>query len=234
VHQTKFPPFSELIGQRTLLLGEPSTGKTTYSFQFLCFLLIRENVIPSEISVIDFAPPRISIGHYSIGGTFREIFLNLSGETRIPTTLLKGVRWLDQKYMEITKANVPNQFAMPRHDASSAEDVLKACCDNYKIAAKQLLNFLDYPTDYLIINDLGIFLHVGGFALLKRALFCTRTALLNAYFGRTLMQDCGSNISSREKRLLQLLSKTLSTFVLSKQFPCGDSHSELLELDFFN
>ncbi len=206
------PRIDELVGRNTLLLGETNSGKTRFTFNFLRHLLEQKLYDPKEISVLEFAPDRVHAGNVVIGGTLKEILQ----ESHLPSkSLLKSINsihWIDQESIAPQALPIP-KILTPRYSARSAQDVLNACCANFAATQKQLLHFSRNPTKVLLINDVGIYLHLGGVRFLKKIFALSQTVLFNAYYGTTLLKDWGSYISRREKIMLLLLSKSLDTYI---------------------
>ena len=75
-----------------------------------------------------------------------------------------------------------------------------------------------YPTPFLIINDVSIFLHLGGLRYLLKVLGFAQTVLINGYQGNSLLQDLGTHISARESRLMRILSRHLTSYTTSPEF----------------
>ena len=48
--------FNNCIGHHTILYGETNTKKTYYTAEFVKFLLEKKEIIPEEITILDFAP----------------------------------------------------------------------------------------------------------------------------------------------------------------------------------
>ncbi len=208
----KNPPRLEaLVGRNTLLLGETNSGKTRFTFNFLCHLLEQKLCDPSEISVLEFAPTRVQEGQISIGGTLREILHESKLLSSSFRRLMDSVHWVDHDANKFHPHTIP-KILTPRYSARSAQEVLSACCANFAATQKQLLYFARNPTKVLLINDVGIYLHLGGLRLLKKTLAVSQTALVNAYYGTTLLKDWDSYISRREKIMLSLLSKFLDSY----------------------
>ncbi len=130
---------------------------------------------------------------------------------------MDSIHWVDHEANKFHPHIIP-KILTPRYSARSAQDVLNACCTNFAATQKQLIYFSRNPTKVLLINDIGIYLHLGGLRLLKKVLTVTETAILNAYYGQTLLADYGSNITRREEIMLLLLSKSLDIY-FCKRFP---------------
>ena len=200
------PKFKDLFGKKTLILGETGTGKTFFSFNYLKFLL-NNSILPKEITVLDFGPPVIQKPTFSIGGTFAECISLMDGQD---TILKPKILEVLEKFAEsIDGEDESNKLTIltPRFSAQTADQVIQSCCHNYRICKKQFDAFIRHPTKYLIINDVGIFLHLGGLYDLLKTMKQAETVLLNAYWGKRLVKDYGSNISSREHQILKVLGR---------------------------
>ncbi len=209
----KNPPcIEQLAGRKTLLLGETNTGKTRFTFNFLCHLLEEHSFKPTEISVLEFAPTRVQKGHIVIGGTLRDLLQESTPLTPSFMKLINSVHWIQRESSDPCTVT-PAKILTPRYSAKSSQDVLNACCVNFSATQKQLFFYIQNPTKVLIINDVGIYLHLGGLPLLKKTLRLSQTCLFNAYLGRNLLDDKGSYISRREEIMLLLLSYALDTYM---------------------
>jgi hypothetical protein len=209
----KNPPLhKDLVGRKTLLLGETNSGKTRFTFNFLCHLLEEHSFEPTEISVLEFAPTRVQAGQTVIGGTLRDLIQESTPLTPSFMKSINSVHWIQRESSDPCTLT-PAKILTPRYSAKSTQDVLKACCVNFSATQKQLLYYIQNPTKVLIINDIGIYLHLGGLPLLKKAIGLSKTTLFNAYLGKNLLDDKGSYISRREEIMLRLLSKDLDTYL---------------------
>ena len=158
-------------------------------------------------SILDFAPEKRIVKDRYIGGriveSFNEILLeytNLSPEIELmKSQILEG-----------------EQILPPRLLGQNSMEVLENCYSNFKICNSLLLNYLQNPTPILIINDIGIFLHLGGLRTVEKALNLSTTALINAYYGDFIADDYGSYISRREKIMLGLLARKMETIYFNK------------------
>jgi len=206
------PLFSNILSQKVLIMGETGVGKTTFTFKFLKFLIETQHIAPSSISILDFAPPRFKIGEKWIGGTLDEL---IQTQKHLDSRILQQfeqMHWIKKEIFHLDPIK-ESQFLTPRLSAQSAEEVIHACCKNFNMCIPMIHHFLAHSTPILIINDVGIFLHVGGIHYIKKMMNQANTVLLNAYFGQNLIVDKGSHISEREVRILHLLSKYCTTFL---------------------
>ncbi len=213
----KPPRIENLVGHKSLVLGETNSGKTRFTFDFLCYLLEQESFPPNDISILEFAPPRIQTGRTVIGGTLREVMQEYKSFSNEFRKTVNSIHWVEQESAAPNTSTTPRILA-PRYSAHSTQEVLKACFANFTATEKQLLYFSHNPTKVIIINDVGIYLHLGGLSLLKNVLALAGTALFNAYYGITFLNDWGSNISRREQIMLELLSRSLNTY-LCEHYP---------------
>jgi hypothetical protein len=200
------------MGRKTLLLGETNSGKTRYTFNFICSILQSRKFAPADISVLDFAPFRVQLPNSGIGGTIRETLQETDHLSASQVKMMESVRWIERATCDHKRQKSP-KILTPRYSAKSPQDVLNACCNNFIVTQRQLLYYFRHPTKVLIINDVGIYLHLGGLRLLTKVFALPQTALLNAYFGRNLLDDKGSYISRREEIVLLLLSNTVDTYL---------------------
>jgi energy-coupling factor transporter ATP-binding protein EcfA2 len=163
---------ADILGRKTLITGESGSGKTKLAARLLeeLTLLIR----PEKITVVDLAPRRVG----RIGG-------------KIPDYADVGskVRYLS-----------PEIVYTPRLTGESCEQVLHLARLNRKNMEPLLNQFIQNPTEALIVNDITLYLHLGK---LEKVLDCVRVArtfLATAYYGSKLANDFGAGISSREER----------------------------------
>jgi hypothetical protein len=202
-----FLKFPTIIENKTLILGETGVGKTLVTTNFLIYLIHDLNIEPKEVSLLDFAPPQKTHGDLKLGGTIEEILISH------PNFLAKANRSNNSDIQKILKkinhikSSTGENIQTPRFSASNSQEVLCACLKNFEITIDILQQYLKHPSKYLIINDLGIYLHMGSPLIVKEALKISKTVLMNAYMGNNLLDDKGSNISIREKHLLKKFEK---------------------------
>ena len=178
-----------------LLIGESDTSKTLSISFFILNLVKEKNITPEEISIIDFGPPKFQRSGVFIGG--------------------KVIDYLDiftKKYPELQKVRYilkEDKFRAPRSDAKNTQHVLNLCFKNWQKAREHLKIYEKDPTSVLIINDLSIYLHMGSLSQIKRIKEKANIFFANAYSGKRLLMDMGSNISSAEIRLLKKFSESM-------------------------
>ncbi|MBS7625927.1 hypothetical protein KEJ51_02640 [Candidatus Bathyarchaeota archaeon] len=181
--------YLELARRKTLILGEISTGKTSLTARFLKEALQTEN--PKDITLIDMAPDKIIHRGKPIGGRILDI-------TELPCAM---------------RVLQPSRVNPPRHSAKSKEELLKFVEDNRKAIEEVLDIYLDRPTPILFINDLSIYLQSGRWRKIFEAMNRSETFIANAYYGETLKEDLGTEVSEVEKRLVEKLSDRVDLII---------------------
>lgn len=163
----------ELVGRKTVIVGEAGTGKTKLLAEILKELSTFFG--PSEITVIDLAPERIS----GIGG---------------PLSL----------YIDVSAFHYlrPMRVYAPRLMACNAEDLLRYAAHNAESARKLFDEYRRIGSTVLAVNDLTIFLHSGEVEELLKTVQRAKTFLATAYMGERLSEDFGTGLTRREKEKL--------------------------------
>lgn len=165
---------AELVGKKTVIVGEAGAGKTKLLAEFLReFLRLFGRC---KITVIDLAPEKIA----GIGGPLN-IHLDLSGF----------------HYLR------PGLVYAPRLMACNAEDVLRYAKHNAEQARKLFEIYLQGPTEVLAVNDLTIYLHAGEVEEIIDIARRANTFVATAYQGERLSEDFGTGISMRERQKLE-------------------------------
>lgn len=168
----------DILGKRTLILGEASSGKTKLAAKLLRELI---NIVdPRKIAVIDLAPEKIG----DLGGRLTD-YVNLTVEI---------------KYL------APEKVYMPRLTGTSPEEILHYAELNRKKMEPLLNGFIQNPTETLIINDITLYLHLGELKTVLECARLARTFLATAYHGSRLADDLGTGITSRERQLTEELA----------------------------
>ena len=176
--------FINCIGNHTLLYGEADTGKTYLTAKFIEFLINSENVNPDDISILDFAPPLNYFNNLKIGGKIKD-FSKLSLQCRnIP---LKG------------------EIIPPRFAASNKKQLFDYLCHNYQITSLCIKSFKQEPTNYLIVNDISIYLHLGNKSSLLILLNSVSTFFGNTYYGVEIRSDFSKLLCLKERRRVEFL-----------------------------
>ncbi|MBN2154737.1 MAG: hypothetical protein JW776_01655 [Candidatus Lokiarchaeota archaeon] len=185
-HQLRLLAFSECLGKSVLLFGESNVGKTEITSEFLSFVLSSSKL--EKIYVVDIGPERFRMGGLEIGGKISDF---------------------DDTYHtnpKVTTFSYP--ITPPRSNSSSYLEIYKKSLQNYKIIIKDMEKIVEYLFSQqsiscaLIINDLSIFLHMGSLRLIRSLLKTSHTIFVNSYYGTVLSDDFGSNLTFRERVLV--------------------------------
>jgi len=188
-----------------LLVGESDTSKTLSISFFILNLIKEKKVKPEVITILDFGPPKFQRSGVFIGGRvsdYLDIFASVYPD-------LQKVRYILKE----------EKFRAPRSDAKNTQHVLNLCFKNWQKAREHLKIYEKDPTAVLIINDLSIYLHMGSLSQIKRIKEKADIFFANAYSGKRLLMDMGSNISSAEIRLLKKFSESMDvTFKTTPHF----------------
>lgn len=176
------PSFKDLLGKKTLIMGDVGAGKTKLTRRLLTEAISLG--YSREITVIDMAPETEIIDGRPIGGRLLE-----------PAERPNGVRYL-----------APLRVEMPRVKAASAEELRHLVDLNARRIRPLLEMYLDAPTPILFINDVSIYLQSGHLHPLIDAIEKAETAIINGYYGEYLAEDMGTGVSAVERRLMERLS----------------------------
>ncbi|MCX8201693.1 MAG: hypothetical protein RMI43_06695 [Candidatus Caldarchaeum sp.] len=174
----------ELLGKKTIIIGETGTGKTKLLAEILgklCGLLG-----PSKITVIDLAPEKIR----GTGG---------------PLTL-----YIDTTPFHYLR---PAVVYAPRLMACNAEDVIRYAKHNAEKSKELFEKYLQRPTELLAINDMTIYLHAGETDQLIKVVEKAATFLATAYYGEKLADDFGTGLSRLEKEKLEIILEKVDNVV---------------------
>lgn len=180
--------FDECIGHSTLLYGETDTKKTLYTAKFVKFLLESKKINPQEISILDFAPKLAFFKDLKIGGRIQDYY---------------------NKSIKCKNFIFEGEIIPPRLKAKSKSELYKNICSNYKITSKILNNFKENPTDFLIINDISIYLHLGSKRYILETIFRVNTFFGNSYYGTFIKSKFPTLLSINEKKKVNFLIKNI-------------------------
>lgn len=180
----------DVLGKKVLIIGEAGSGKTRLAAQLLQKLMVDLN--PEEITAIDLAPEREG----SIGG-------KLTDYVKLP----RAVRYLS-----------PGEVYKPRLAGDSPEKVLCYAELNRRNMEPLLNEFIRNPTNVLIINDVTLYLHSGELETVLKCAKKAKTFLATAYYGSKLAEDLGTEISLRERQLVDELASLMDLVIRTD--PC--------------
>ena len=173
----------EIEGKKVLIAGDICSGKTAYTAKVVEKILKQNK--EEEITILDFAPE-----HGKIGASLRQ-------------------------YLKLNLKNyfAPEKVEAPRLEGGSGEEVVMLAEKNARSMAPLLKRYLERPTKYLIINDVSLYLQAGDYELLRNCIKKAETAVINSYYGRSLSDDKGSNISAIERRNVETLMKDVDLVI---------------------
>ena len=145
-----------------------------------------------KIFVFDMAPERFQTQNTAIGGKLTDYDSSFQQDSKIEA---------------FTYSINP-----PRSKSTNQKEVYENCVRNFQQIFRdfnELINLvLQNPKDEigLLINDLSIYLHLGSYIPFLKILKSPTTVFINSYFGEKLAHDYDSNISWRERIVVQALS----------------------------
>jgi len=179
--------FDDLLGKKTLIIGDVGRGKTRFTRELL-IEAVRKGYA-SWITVIDMAPKQIFIKGSTAGGKLLK-----PGEFK--------VRCLDAEDVKT-----------PRLSAKSPNELLELAEYNRRNLERLLMRFKASPTRILFINDVSLYLQRGNFDLLWSTLEGAETAIVNGYYGEKLRDDLGTGLSERERKLMERLAAKVDVLI---------------------
>jgi len=174
----------DLLGRRTLIVGDVGSGKTKLLAEIIQQLV--KKGYAREITLIDLAPPRIG----KIGGWISEY---------IDTSTINYLR--------------PNRIYAPRTEAKTPQQLIQYAEHNLREARKTLQKYLENPTKILAINDITIHMHAGEVEEIQELVEKAETFIATAYRGKTLENDKATGITEREKQKLNQLIKVVDKII---------------------
>jgi len=174
--------FQDLIGKRAVIYGDVGAGKTRLTVR-----LLDEAVAmgwADEVTIIDMAPKRTTIGDSRVGGRLSEA----------AASTVAGLRYL-----------APRKVETPRLAASNGAELLSLVEKNRRRIERLLSRFTKAPTMVLFLNDISIFLQSGDFDALWAVMHQASTVVANGYYGKTLSHDFSTGVSTLERGLMERL-----------------------------
>jgi hypothetical protein len=164
---------TDILGKKTLILGESGSGKTKTAARLAKELMAIER--PGRMTIIDFAPRRTN---------------HTGGKLTDYVTIAEGVRYL-----------TPKEVQTPRLTGTSQRQILRLARLNRKQMEPLLNQFTKNATEILIMNDITLYLHIGRLQRILQCVRLAKTFLGTAYYGTKLAKDLETGISLREKQL---------------------------------
>ena len=186
--------YKHLIGKSTLFYGETDTKKTYYTARFIDYLIDFQRNDPEEISILDFAPKLMLINGLKIGGKLNDY---------------------SDKTLECRTIQLEGEIIPARLKARNKKELFENICHNYKITSKALKKFSEKPTEFLLINDVSIYLHLGDKAYLLNTIKKANTFCGNSYYGSKIKIGVGALLSKKEKKRVEFLIKNLDNSILT-------------------
>jgi hypothetical protein len=189
--------YEEIIGQKTLILGDINTGKTTLTADVLKELCGRG--LADSIAVIDMAP-------------------EIPGELAAG----KGLRGVGGKLLPPGGCKVlylTGRFVAPRLSSKTEEEAMEKARRNRRIVGRLFSRLNRSPKEILLVNDISMAVQTGTSAGLIRALERSPTVVANGYWGDRLG---GGPLTVREKsemtRLKEYFEQKGRVLILEERF----------------
>jgi hypothetical protein len=187
----------EVIGRKTLILGDINTGKTTLTRNIMAGLCDRG--LGEQIAVVDLAP---------------EIPGEIAAQRGLPGA---GGKLLPPEGCNVLY--LTGHFIAPRLTSKTEEEACEKARRNRRIIAGLLRRLKRSPREILVVNDISMALQAGTTGSLIRALTPGATIVANGYWGERLG---GGKLTAREKARMQELrsyfEKEGRVFVLEQRF----------------
>jgi len=187
--------FNEFIGSHTILYGETNTKKTYYTAKFVQFLVEAKGIDPKEISILDFAPKLCVFKNVKIGGKIIDFY---------------------PQCFKCNNISFEGEIIPPRLTAKNKKELYKYAFENYEKTRDTLNKFNEAPTQFLIINDISIFLHCGDKKFLLKSLNAVNTFFGNSYYGSSIKRNFTIFFSLKEKFAVSYLLKRVDKSYFTK------------------
>lgn len=171
----------DFMGKKVLIVGDVGSGKTISTLNIVNKFI--EFDFGSEITILDFAPTSIYYSGKRVGGKFIEYSFNQN---------------LVKRYISV------NTYP-PRILGKCRDEVLMYAKINRRNCEYAIKEFIDNPSNILIINDISIYYHIGDLGLIVDALKLCKTFIGNAYFNGFIEDKFSTGISVNEREMTKLL-----------------------------
>ncbi len=150
-------------------------------------------IAPMKISILDFAPKMRVVENLKIGGKIEDFF--------------EGIKKCNNITFE-------GEIIPPRLMSRNKQELQANAYKNYQKTRNLLEKFTKKPTDFLIINDISLFLHVGNKRILMESINKARTFFGNTYYGDSIKDKSTSLFSTIEKyKVKNLIKKIEKTYL---------------------
>ncbi len=179
---------NELIGKKTLVIGDVGRGKTKLTIKIINDLI--KFGFKDEITILDFAPNKIKINAIIAGGKLIDF----------------GFKVNSIKYFT-------SKFHAPRLTGKRSNIIIELARINRVRCEELFRKYLLDPTSILIINDISIYFQVGDLGLILEALKFAETFIANGYYGEKLEEDLGSGISFNERLMMDKLINLMDNII---------------------
>jgi GTPase SAR1 family protein len=177
---------SEIVGLKTLIVGDVGAGKTRLTRRLLDEAL---EMNLERVTVIDMAPDVVNIEGVSVGGALLGAY---QGDTRLLRL---------------------NDIKTPRLSAKSPEELLQLADHNRREIEGLLDAFDAEPSGTLFINDVSIYLQRGDLERLWSILSGDKTVVVNGYLGERLKEDLGTGLSQNERCQMEDLASRMDLVI---------------------
>ncbi len=182
--------FIELLGKKTLIIGDVGAGKTKLTLELISQAI--ETGHAKDTTIIDMAPATKLVNRRKVGGRLSEMM-------EIP----KQMRYL-----------APEKVETPRLSAKDADHLLHLIKLNQDAILPLLLDFVNNPSPILFINDISIFFQSGSSTSVLSTIKPTETFIANGYYGKYFAFDHNTGVSKIERDLMDLLSSKMDNVIM--------------------
>ena len=180
--------YSEIRGNKLLIIGDVSTGKTLMTKELLDKAIESD---PGEVTVIEMAPRLFTVEGTSFGG------------------VLVGLGDYDVD----VRCLISDEIRTPRLSAETSEELLDLADQNREKIERLLDEFQAHPSRILFINDVSIYLQCGKLERLWETIQLAETVVANGYLGTRLEEDLETGVSARERRLMEELASRMDVVI---------------------
>ena len=170
----------------SLIYGETNTGKTFFTGKFIQYLLEVKKINPKNISILDFAPKLAYFNNLKIGGRIQDYYENS---------------------VKCNNINFKGEIIPPRLKAKNKKEMHDNMCHNFNKIYEIMEIYNNNPTPALIINDISLYLHLGGNKYLINTINKSNTFFGNSYYGSSISSKFSKQLSLKEKRKVESLIK---------------------------